>query len=205
MSYWGATVGANIAEGIPMIGGFMKTMMLAGETYNDHTLPRFYIIHAAVLPGIVTLLLILHIAILRIQGVSELRFENEPKETPTHFDFFPDHLLTEILIGLILMVILSVLACLFPAMIGPKVNPMVTPEVIKPEWYFYVTFRWLKLFAGTVAILSMGFIVFIIFSWPWIDGLIRKKWPKSEASVWIGMGGMCLIIGLTLWEALVPH
>ena len=39
-------------------------------------------------------------------------------------------------------------------------DPLITPEVIKPEWFFYVAFRWLKLFSGTVAILSTGFIVF---------------------------------------------
>ena len=33
LSFWGATVGANIADTTPLIGGFMKNMMLAGATY----------------------------------------------------------------------------------------------------------------------------------------------------------------------------
>ena len=30
LSYWGATVGANITESVPIVGGFLKNMMLAG-------------------------------------------------------------------------------------------------------------------------------------------------------------------------------
>ena len=53
----------------------------------------------------------------------------------------------------------AALATVFPATMGPKADPLTTPEVIKPEWFFYVSFRWLKLFSLTVAVLSTGFIV----------------------------------------------
>ena len=64
------------------------------------------------------------------------------------------------MIGLVLMILLSALATIFPATLGPAANPLQTPEIIKPEWFFYVAFRWLKLFTGTAAILSMGFVAF---------------------------------------------
>ena len=32
LSFWGATVGANIADTVPVVGGLMKNMMLAGES-----------------------------------------------------------------------------------------------------------------------------------------------------------------------------
>ena len=205
LSYWGATVGANISDTVPFVGGFMKKMMLAGDVYNERTLSRFFILHAAVLPTIMILLLVVHISLIRLQGISEFRFEDEPKDKPAHFNFFPDHLLTELLIGLSLMVLLCVLATVFPVTMGPRADPLTTPEVIKPEWFFYVTFRWLKLFSGTIAVLSMGFIVFVMFIWPFIDGLIRRYFPRSEASVWIGLAGAAAIIALTVWEAMVEH
>ena len=44
-----------------------------------------------------------------------------------------------------------------PPAMGPKADPLTTPEVIKPEWFFYVAFRWLKLFTGgPFAVLSMS-------------------------------------------------
>ena len=59
--------------------------------------------------------------------------------------------------------------------------------------------------SGTVAILSMGFIIFVMFAWPFIDALIRKKTRFQEASVWIGILGALAIVGLTVWEAIARH
>ncbi|KAA3615209.1 MAG: cytochrome bc complex cytochrome b subunit [Planctomycetota bacterium] len=205
LSYWGATVGANITDGVPLVGGFMKQLLLGGEVYNQNTLSRFFILHGAVLPVAMVMLIIVHLTIIRIQGVTELKFKEQEDEKEGHFNFFPDHLLTEIGIGLVLMIILSVLATVIPASMGAKADPLVTPEVIKPEWFFYVAFRWLKLFTGTVAILSMGFIMFMMFLWPFIDAWIRRRKPGSEASVWIGILGVLVIICLTVWEAAVAH
>ena len=151
------------------------------------------------------MLLVVHISIIRLQGVTEFKFKDEEEGVQKTFNFFPDHLYTEILIGLVLMVVLSALATILPATLGPEANPLQTPEVIKPEWFFYVAFRWLKLFSGTAAILSMGFIVFVMFGWPFIDAWIRKNTRFKEASVWIGIFGVLVIIGLTLWEAFAKH
>jgi quinol-cytochrome oxidoreductase complex cytochrome b subunit len=205
LSYWGATVGANMADSVPVIGGFIKNMMLAGETYNARTLSRFFVIHAAVLPAALIGLLVIHIMIIRLQGVTEFKFRDEDQSKPETFSFFPDHMYTELMLGLFLMILLSALATIFPASMGPEADPLTTPEVIKPEWFFYVVFRWLKLFPGTFAILSTGFVVFIMFTWPFIDAQIRKRTRFQEASVWIGIFGVLAIIALTMWEALVAH
>ena len=205
LSYWGTTVGANIMDTVPVVGGFAKQMLLGGEAYNEHTLARFFVLHAAVLPVTMTLLLVIHVALIRLHGVTELRFEDEPSDKPKHFNFFPDHFYTELIVGLVLMVLLSALATVLPATMGPRADPLTTPEVIKPEWFFYVTFRWLKLFSGTTAVLSMGFIVFTMFIWPFVDAAIRRKKPGSEASVWVGIVAVLAIIVLTVWEALATH
>jgi quinol-cytochrome oxidoreductase complex cytochrome b subunit len=205
LSYWGATVAGNITDTVPIVGGFLKTMLLAGEAYNERTLSRFFVLHGAVLPAAMIALLAVHITLLRLQGVTEFQFEDEPEGKPRHFNFFPDHFYTELILGLVLMVLLSVLATVIPASLGPKADPLSTPEVIKPEWFFYVAFRWLKLFSGTVAVLSTGLIVFLMFLWPFIDAWIRRKTPASEASVWIGIAAVAAIVGLTVWEAAVAH
>ncbi len=205
LSYWGATVGANITDTVPFVGAHMKRLLLAGDAYNEHTLSRFFLLHAAVLPVTIGLLLFLHITLIRLQGVTEFHFEDEGPSEPKFFNFFPDHFLTELAIGLVLMVLLSVLATALPVTMGPKADPLTTPEIIKPEWFFYVAFRWLKLFSATVAVLSMGFILFVMFLWPFIDAWIRRRWPGSEFSVWVGTAGALTIIGLTVWEAAVAH
>ncbi len=203
LSYWGATVGANLMDNVPLIGTPLKQLFLAGEVYNERTLSRVFILHAAVFPVVMVLLIFIHITLIRLQGVSELDEGTEDEGKTSNF--FPEHLYTELIIGLVLMILLSALATIAPATMGPRADPLTTPEVIKPEWFFYVTFRWLKLFSETVAVLSLGFIVFTMFLWPFIDGQIRKRWKGSEASVWVGIVAVLAIIGLTVWEALVSH
>lgn len=205
LSYWGATVGANIADRIPLVGWLGKRLLLAGDVYNPRTLSRFYVLHAAVLPATIVMLVAVHIAIVRVQGVTEFRFRNEPANRPGHFAFFPDHLYTELIIGLLLMIVLSALATILPAELGPRADPLTTPGVIKPEWFFYVAFRWLKLFSGTAAVLSMGLVVFVFVSWPFIDATLRRYTRFQEASIYVGIVGALAIIGLTIWEAAAVH
>jgi quinol-cytochrome oxidoreductase complex cytochrome b subunit len=205
LSYWGATVAANITESVPFIGAILKRLLLAGDSYNNNTLSRFFIIHAAVLPVAMVLLIAIHITIIRLQGVTEFHDEEEEEQGPRHFNLWPDHVYTEIMIGLVIMVLLTVFATLFPAQMGARADPLTTPEVIKPEWFFYVAFRWLKLFPGTFAVLSMGLIVFLMFFWPLIDSAIRRRWKGSELSVWVGICGSLAIIVMTVWEASVAH
>ena len=205
LSYWGATVAANISDAVPVVGGFAKQMLLAGDQYNPRTLPRFYILHAAVLPTTIIMLVVVHIAFIRMHGVTELQFEDEPEDKPKHFNFFPDHMMTELMIGLVLMILLSALATIFPATMGPAANPLVTPEEIKPEWFFYVSFRWLKMFSLTFAVISTGFIVAAMFIWPWIDAFLRKITRNEDISVYIGIVATFLLVGLTVYEAIAPH
>ncbi|MCG8450077.1 MAG: cytochrome bc complex cytochrome b subunit [Pirellulales bacterium] len=205
LSYWGATVAANISDAVPLVGGFSKQMLLGGDAYNDRTLSRFYILHAAVLPTTIIILVGIHIAFIRLHGVTELKFEDEDPDKPDHFNFFPDHVLSELMIGLVLMIVLSALATILPATMGPIADPLTPPETIKPEWFFYVSFRWLKLFSLTFAVLSSGFIVAAMFLWPWIDSALRKWTGKEEISVYIGIVATFLLVGLTVWEAAVAH
>jgi quinol-cytochrome oxidoreductase complex cytochrome b subunit len=205
LSYWGATVAANISDAVPLVGSTAKAMLLGGNEYNERTLSRFYILHAAILPTTIVLLVVCHIAQVRMHGVTEFHEPGEPETGPRYFNFFPDHVMTELIIGLVLMILLSVLATVLPATMGPKADPLTTPEIIKPEWFFYVSFRWLKLFSLTFAVLSSGFIVATMFVWPWIDKLLRRLTGVEEISVYIGIVATFLLIGLTVWEAVVAH
>lgn len=209
LSYWGTTVGANIADSVPVIGAFAKQMMLGGDGYNEHTLSRFFVLHAAVLPGAIVLLIIVHVAFIRMHGVTDYQFDmNDDRaddDKSNAFNFYPDHVYTELIIGLTLMIILTTLAVVLPAEMGPKADPLTTPEVIKPEWFFYVAFRWLKLFSVGTAIMSMSFIVLVMFMWPFIDTRLRKLTRIPSISVYIGIVAVLALIGLTIWEGVVAH
>lgn len=207
LSYWGVTVAGNLTETVPLVGEHLARMLRGGEAIGENTLTRLYILHIGVLPTLITLLLFAHILLIRLHGVTSFEFETNSKDTkgPKTFPFYPDHFLTELMIGVGLAVVLTCLAVIFPAGLHEKANPLETPAHIKPEWYFYWTFRWLKLAGLNVAVISIGLMGAIAAGWPFIDALIRRRRPESEFSVWMGAAAVLFLTILTVWEALAAQ
>jgi ubiquinol-cytochrome c reductase cytochrome b subunit/cytochrome b6 len=208
LSFWGATVAGNLTEAVPVMGPYLARLLRGGETVGGGTLTRFFILHIGILPALTTALLGAHILLIRLHGVTEFEFESpglRGKENGQTYPFFPDHAMTELIIGLGLAFLLTCLAVIFPTGLAEKANPLVTPSHIKPEWYFYWTFRWLKLTGLTFAVLSVGFVGFLALIWPFIDASIRRRKPGSELSVWMGITAVCVLTALTLWEAVATH
>lgn len=68
LSYWAITVGTNIAGYAPGAGPVMRTILLGGTEVGQNTLIRFYTLHIAVLPLLMTLLVSLHFWRVRKDG-----------------------------------------------------------------------------------------------------------------------------------------
>ncbi len=205
ISYWAAVVGTNISEAVPFVGSYIAGFIRGGPAVGPNTLTRFYIFHIGVLPTLAFLLIAAHVFLIRAHGVTEIRREGGAGgtgEKERFFPFFPDHILTEMIIAVFLMFLLSQLALIFPAALGEPADPAVTPEHIKPEWYFYPVFRWLKLFSFQVGLLSALLGVGVMVLWPWIDAGIDKKAPGLEISIYVGIAAVLLLTGLMLWEGL---
>jgi quinol-cytochrome oxidoreductase complex cytochrome b subunit len=202
-SYWGATVAANLTEAVPLVGPTLASFMRGGPEIGVNTLTRFHILHIGLLPTLSFILIVLHIFLIRLHGVTELYFEGEviPKEKK-FFRFFPDHVITELIIGMILLYLLTILALIYPIGLGPPADPNVTPEHIKPEWYFYFNFRLLKLTSLNVLFLSMLFFGLTVLFWPFIEELLQKKFKLPEfVSVIIGIVCFLILVIFTVWES----
>jgi quinol-cytochrome oxidoreductase complex cytochrome b subunit len=68
LSYWAITVGTNIASYAPGAGAVMREMLLGGTEVGQNTLIRFYTLHIAVLPVLLTLLISVHLWRVRKDG-----------------------------------------------------------------------------------------------------------------------------------------
>jgi len=200
LSYWGITVATNIMGAVPFVGDSIAAFIRGGEKITQLTLSRMFMFHAAILPTTLIFVIIIHITMIRLHGVTEFAFKKSDRKK--HFPFYPEHLITEIIIALVIMIGISILAILFPIGLEEKANPLVTPAHIKPEWYFYFAFRLLKLTSLTASVFIMGGGFMILLMWPFIDEYIRKRKPNSELSMILGVFGVILLTGLTLWEAI---
>lgn len=68
LAYWAITVGTNIAGYIPLAGPGLREMLLGGFEVGQSALIRFYTLHIAVLPLLITLLVSLHVWRVRKDG-----------------------------------------------------------------------------------------------------------------------------------------
>jgi ubiquinol-cytochrome c reductase cytochrome b subunit/cytochrome b6 len=201
LAYWGATVATNLAEAVPLVGEHLARFIRGGDTVGPDTLSRFFVFHIGILPTLVIIFLALHIGMVRTHGVTELHFEDEKPGKSKTFRFFPDHILTEVIIGIGLLIAISAVAVIFPLELSDKADPLLTPAHIKPEWYFYFTFRWLKIAGLTAAVLSLGLAVAVFVFWPFLDKAMVAV-LKRDVSVPIGVLAVIGILALTVWEAL---
>jgi ubiquinol-cytochrome c reductase cytochrome b subunit/cytochrome b6 len=199
LSYWATTVGTNLIGAVPIIGDYMLAFLRGGRQVTANTLTRFYTIHIGILPTVMIVLLGLHILLLRLHGVAPLDPQDK-RTTP----FFPDHVLLAVIIGFYLVMMLSALAVIFTPPIGDLANPAVTPLHIKPEWYFYALYRWLRLVPGVIGILGTGAFLLAVVFWPFIDPLLARWLKYRDVSVVLGVIVAVMVAAATLWEAMVP-
>src|SRR4029453_2190304 len=68
LSYWAVTVGTNLVNYVPVLGGILRDLLLGGAQIGQATLLRFYALHVFVLPAALTVLLALHIWRVRKDG-----------------------------------------------------------------------------------------------------------------------------------------
>lgn len=68
LSYWAITVGTNIAGYAPGAGSVMREILLGGREVGQNALIRFYTLHIALLPLLITLLISTHIWRVRKDG-----------------------------------------------------------------------------------------------------------------------------------------
>jgi ubiquinol-cytochrome c reductase cytochrome b subunit/cytochrome b6 len=206
LSFWGATVACNLAAAVPVIGTQLGYFLRGGPEIGENTLTRFFILHIGVLPTVALILIALHVFLIRTHGVTDLRFRNEPApDAHRPSRFWPDHATTELLIGVLLMYVLTLMALIFPAGLGEPADPTETPPHIKPEWYFYFSFRLLKLTSLETSVritLAAGIIAVL---WPFIEQIMARRVPAMErVSIGLGMLAFLGFFALTVWESVAP-
>lgn len=189
LAYWATTVGTEIAGAIPWIGDFLKTLMRGGPHVGEETLSRFFVIHVIVLPWIVFFLVVLHLFLVRYQGIATMDPVDAeiPPTKKTGIPFYPDHVLKEGIVFFILLGVLITLSIVAPFELGEKANPLQTPHSIKPEWYFLSMYHVLKYFPKLTGIFIVSLAPLLLLIWPLLDKSKERYLLKRPVSMTIGV------------------
>jgi quinol-cytochrome oxidoreductase complex cytochrome b subunit len=70
LAYWAVTVGSDLVQYAPGVGGWLRNFLLGGSTIGQSALLRFYVIHVAVLTMAFFLLMAVHLWRVRKDGLA---------------------------------------------------------------------------------------------------------------------------------------
>ena len=205
LAFFATKVGTDIAGVIPLIGKPLMVFLRGGEEVTGATLSRFFGFHVALFPGIFTFLLVVHLLLVQRQGMSEplgLDEEHERKTMP----FFPNFMLRDVLLWLIVLNVLAVLAVFFPWELGRKADPFASaPAGIRPEWYFLFMFQSLKYVPPRILFLDGEVLGIGLFGVAGLLWLLVPFWDRKSARgvrsrtiSYIGIGVVAYILVFTI-------
>ncbi len=168
LAFFATKVGTEMAGSIPVVGKWLLIYLRGGDEVTGATLTRFFGFHVAVLPGLATLLLAMHLLLVQRLGMSVPpgveKAIGEGRQPARSMPFFPNFLLRDIMGWYAALGVLGALAAIFPWELGTKADPFApAPAGIHPEWYFLFMFQTLKYIPARVVFLEGEFAGLLAF------------------------------------------
>lgn len=195
--FWATSVGTSLASQAPAVGEEIRKLTIGGSEYGHQTLTRFFALHAGVLPGLLVLFLVIHLALFRRHGIHAPDPNRGPDET-----FWPDQVLKDSVVSLgVLAVVLGLTIHYHGAELTAPADPANPYDAARPEWYFLFLFQFLKWFPGETevwgAFVIPGAVVALLFLMPWL-GRRRLGHVLNVAVMFVLFGGFALLTGQAL-------
>ncbi len=210
LAFFATTVGTQMAGEIPIIGHPIMIFLRGGPQVTGATLTRFFGFHVAVLPGLVVVLISIHLFLVQRQGMSvppkvEAKWAANPALC-REMKFFPNFLLRELMAWYVAIGTLGALAALFPWNLGVKADPFASaPAGIKPEWYFLFMYQTLKLIPAKVWIVDgevLGIVGCALIALFWLLLPFFESDRLARTKAWItglGIFALAYVIGMTAY------
>ena len=205
LAYFATRVGTEIPGVVPVVGPFLRRLLRGGDDVTGATLTRFYGIHVAILPAIVTVVLGLHLFMVQKHGMSRPPNVSGSDDAKRVMPFFPNFFLRDLVGWLCALGVLAALAAYFPAELGKKADPFQpAPIGIKPEWYFMAMFQTLKLLPAHIlgiegellGVLGFGLVGVILIAMPFLDR--RAAASKTSSRMAAGFGLLLIVYSIAL-------
>jgi len=179
LAYWAVTVSMAALGYIPLCGDWLRGVIQGGPEIGQATLSNFYVLHVAVIPGSLLVLLLWHFWLVRRAG--GLISTSEGGEPIRRIPVVPNLIAREAAVGLSLVAFVLFLAMFWNAPLLEQANPGMSPNPTKAPWYFQ----------GLQELLLHLHPVFAAFVWPFLGGAALLLLPLIPGSalpggVWFG-------------------
>jgi ubiquinol-cytochrome c reductase cytochrome b subunit len=201
-AYWATKVGLGIASTTPVIGDSIRSLLQGGPQMGNLTLTRFFTIHAFILPGLIIFLIVVHLYLFRLHGITPSWWESGAQLEAKQEPFWPRQAWKDGVFALVFLLGLGVWCYYQPAPLEAQADPS-QPYEARPEWYFMFLFQLLRYFEGPYEIvgtfvLPTLFFLLLLF-WPFLDRNPQLKPRKRPLALGLLSGGTIGLIGLTIY------
>jgi len=209
LAYFATKVGTDMVKQVPVVGKTLMIFLRGGEEVSGATLTRFFGFHVALLPGVTTLLIGVHLALIQRQGMSvpravEAAWAADPSQR-REMRFFPNFFLRELIAWYIGLAVLGALAAFLPWELGAKADPFApAPAGIKPEWYFLSVFQTLKLIPARMGFVDGELVGIFFFGavaalWTFLPFLEGQSERRRRIVSGIGVLAVAYMVAMTLY------
>ncbi len=168
-AYWGTVVATQIAAKAPLLGPYLSRLLGGEGAVGVVTFARFFGLHVLLLPPATTLLIVLHVYLVRKHGVAP----GPGDEARPMKKFYPEQVFKDTVAIFVAFVILFVLALVARVPLERLADPTDTSYIPRPDWYFLFLFQILRLFEGPLEIIGSvvlpGLAVLALFLVPFVD------------------------------------
>ncbi len=200
-SYWATVVAINISKLTPLAGEGVAALLRGGPDIGALTLTRWYAIHVLVLPPALIGLIVLHLYLMRRQGIS-----GPIRERPGQpFPFFPYQAGRDLVMAIAVGVLLAALAWKGAPALEPPADPTASDYVPRPEWYFLGLFQLLKYFPGKLEVIGAlvipGIAMTLLALLPWLDRGATRQLRARRLLLSMFTAGLAAIATLTMLGA----
>ncbi|WP_029917490.1 cytochrome b N-terminal domain-containing protein [Pelobacter seleniigenes] len=180
---WSLVVGAEQAGRTPLIGSQIGHFLLGGPNVGADTLSRFFALHVFVLPGLLLMVVGLHLYLVLRNGISEPPERNRPVDPASYRQwyqellsnsgepFWPAAVWRDAVFGvLVIIAIISLAFAVGPPDIGVPPDPSLLHAQPRPDWYFMWYF-------AVLALLPHGLENYVILLAPLLGFLVLLLLP----------------------------
>ncbi len=191
MSYWGAQVIISLFTAIPWAGEALAEWLRGDFVVSDATLNRFFAFHVALIPLILTGLVVIHILALHAVGSNnpdgiEIKKNKDENGIPKDgIPFHPYYTVKDLFGAVVFLIVFLGVVFFLPEMFGLFLEKdnflpasiLQTPPDIVPLWYFTpfysilraVTYPLFGIDAKFWGVVCMGLSIVFFFLLPWLD------------------------------------
>jgi quinol-cytochrome oxidoreductase complex cytochrome b subunit len=205
LAFWAVTVGTSMATYAPGVGEPLRQLLLGGETVGAAALLRFYVLHCAILPVAMVLLIALHLFRVRRDGLSApaavLEATPQAREHAGHearlVPAWPHLLHREVLLLAGTLLALQVFAVAFEAPLEEIADAARTPNPAKAPWYFLGLQEAVHYSALVGGVLAPAAILAVLLALPYLDTSqhgIGKWFDRSRRTANTLFAGLVLLV-----------